>query len=95
MTAFLLIVMLFGAGLGQRFKVFILVPVIGLLTLALIVCAPLLAMKATEVASLAGLAAAALQFGYLGGAVLRLTLAASRAPHLSKLRANGTLAPRS
>jgi hypothetical protein len=79
MLMLLLLAVLVGAVLGMRFKVFVLIPAIGL-TLPTILAAGMISRESlASFAVTAILAGTCLQIGYLAGAVARYATAAARA----------------
>jgi hypothetical protein len=86
MVTVLLVCLLFGAVLGQRFRVFILLPAM----LPAVAFATLVAashsITAWQILAAAFQAAASLQIGYLAGVAIRYFLVAERASRLRPKR---------
>ena len=79
MTAFLIVSFLTGAVLGQRFRVFVLLPVTFALVLTMLPVSMMTSLGFLEGMKAAAFAAIALQGGYLFGSGARFALAAARA----------------
>ncbi len=75
MLIILLICLLFGAVLGQRYKILALVPA---MALAIPVAAVLIASTFWQIVGVALLTATALQIGYIAGASIRYLVAGAR-----------------
>jgi uncharacterized protein YqgC (DUF456 family) len=75
----LLLALLTGAVLGMRFKVFVLIPAIGLIVPAIVAAEMIRDKSVASLAVTAVLAGTFLQIGYLVGAVTRYITAAARA----------------
>jgi hypothetical protein len=78
MTMFTITAVLIGAALGQRFKVFILVPAIVIGSAAGLGFGMAQNSNLWSVLLIIALTITALQMGYLGGAVIRFVVAGSR-----------------
>ncbi len=89
MTAILLIAVAAGIVLGMRFRVLVLVPCFMLMAVFFAGAGLFSGFGLLEILSAITLSMGALQFGYLGGAAMSLTLLALRAPRLSRLRTPG------
>ncbi|GLR98034.1 MULTISPECIES: hypothetical protein [Bradyrhizobium] len=79
MTAFLIFSFLTGAVLGQRFRVFVLLPVTFALVLTMLPVSMMTSLGFLDGMKTAAFAAIALQGGYLFGSAARFGLAAARA----------------
>jgi hypothetical protein len=75
----MLLALLVGAVLGMRFKVFVLIPAIGLTVPIILAVGMIRGESVASFAVTAILAGACLQIGYLAGAVTRYTIAAAGA----------------
>jgi hypothetical protein len=82
--AFILFVFLTGVLLGMRFRILLLIPVIGLAVIATLWVGILHADSASAIVSAAVLAWGGLQLGYFCGAVTRYRIALSRIGHPRK-----------
>ena len=84
MSTVILLAFLLGAVLGMRFKVFILIPAIGLIFIAIlagaIACGS--GMAGTLIAAV--LASSSLQIGYVLGTIAQYSVALARAERLRK-----------
>jgi hypothetical protein len=86
MSIFLVSLILFGAVLGMRFKVLILLPVIAC-AMAIVVMTGLATGEPTSAILVAGFVASVfLQVGYLSGVAFRSTTARARSGHLHEIR---------
>jgi predicted permease len=82
MVTVLLISLLFGAVLGQRFRVFIVLPAILPAVVFATIVAASQGMTARQILATAVIAVTSLQIGYLAGVAIRHFLAAERASRL-------------
>ena len=78
MSILILLMVLFGAVLGMRFKVFILIPMIAITSLMVITGGLATGGSVSGTLIAVGLAASFLQFGYLGGALVRYGMVPAR-----------------
>jgi|HubBroStandDraft_6_1064221.scaffolds.fasta_scaffold2011408_1 hypothetical protein len=77
-----IVALLTGAVLGLRFKVLVLLPVIGLLILGVPIVGLAYSLSVPSIALTLGLSIAWLQLGYLGGVGTRYAMVMSRAARL-------------
>jgi hypothetical protein len=78
MTMLATTAILIGAGLGQRFKVLILVPAIVIASAAILALGMAHNNNLWSILLVTALTITALQMGYLGGAVIRFVIAGAR-----------------
>ena len=78
MTMFVLLVFLIGAVLGMRFRVFVLIPAIGITLTAILAVCIVRGDSIAAFAFTAVLAASCLQVGYLGGVATHYGTALAR-----------------
>jgi predicted Na+-dependent transporter len=82
--------LLAGLALGQRFKVFVLVPAIALVLLVAISTSIAFAQGLWSATEVAVVSVVNLQIGYLAGTAIRWSLAAARASRLRSVFTGGS-----
>ena len=91
MSMLILAAFLFGTLLGIRFKVLVLIPVIGLALLATVTAGLIHRDSASAILVAAALNACGLQFGYLFGVVARHSVIMARGHHREKATLQGKI----
>lgn len=84
MSTVILLAFLLGAVLGMRFKVFILIPAIGLIFIAILAGAIACGSGMASTLIAAVLASSSLQIGYVLGTIAQYSVALARAERLRK-----------